>query len=140
MPDPETARQAAEVWREMLALVHERHDRRKEVCEALDLSFVRVKALRRLAGEPMTLRELAARLQTDAPYTTLVVDDLEKRGLVRRDPHPADRRAKLVTVTDLGRTEAVRAEAILTRPPPQMLALPEADLAALARIVTRLNT
>jgi DNA-binding MarR family transcriptional regulator len=139
MPDPRTAQQAAQVWRDLLTLVHERHDRRKEVCEALDLSFVRIKALRRLAGAPLTMRELAGRLQTDAPYTTLVVDDLEKRGLVRREPHPADRRAKLVTATDLGRAEAARAEDILSAPPPQMLALSPEDLSTLARIVARLD-
>ncbi|GAA2350662.1 MarR family winged helix-turn-helix transcriptional regulator [Dactylosporangium salmoneum] len=139
MPDPETPDRAAQVWRDLLALVHERHDRRKEVCEALDLSFVRIKALRRLAGEPLTMRELAARLQTDAPYTTLVVDDLEKRGLVRREPHPADRRAKLVTATARGRAEAARAEAIMTQPPPQMLALSAAELETLGDIVARLG-
>ncbi|HTJ39285.1 MAG TPA: MarR family transcriptional regulator [Dactylosporangium sp.] len=139
MPDPHSAPQAAQVWRDLLALVHERHDRRKEACDALDLSFVRIKALRRLAGAPMTMRELAGRLQTDAPYTTLVVDDLEKRGLVHREPHPADRRAKLVTATDLGRAEAARAEAILTQPPPQLLALPPEELATLARIVAKLD-
>jgi DNA-binding MarR family transcriptional regulator len=138
MRDEEYERAAA-VWRAMLALVHERHDRRKEVCEALDLSFVRVKALRRLAGEPMTMRELAGRLQTDAPYTTLVVDDLERRGLVLREPHPSDRRAKLVTATELGRREAARAEEILTQPPPQMLALDPAELDELARLVAKLG-
>ncbi|WP_432980741.1 MarR family winged helix-turn-helix transcriptional regulator [Dactylosporangium sp. CA-233914] len=139
MPDPDHAVLAAAVWRAMSALIHERNDRRKEVCEALDLSFVRIKALRRLAGEPMTMRELATRLQTDAPYTTLVVDDLEKRGLVRREPHPSDRRAKLVTVTDLGRTEAARAERILSQPPPQMLALDPTDLQQLARLIAKLD-
>jgi len=139
MPDPDHDRATA-VWRAMLALVHDRHDRRKEVCEALDMSFVRVKALRRLAGQPMTMRELASRLQTDAPYTTLVVDDLEKRGLVRREPHPSDRRAKLVTTTGLGRTEAARAEEIMTQPPPQMLALDAAELDALARLVAKLDS
>jgi DNA-binding MarR family transcriptional regulator len=139
MPEADAER-AGGVWRAMLALVHERHDRRKEVCEALDLSFVRIKALRRLAGSPLTMRELATRLQTDAPYTTLVVDDLERRGLVRREPHPSDRRAKLVTTTELGRTEAARAEAILTQPPPQMLALSPADLDDLARLVAKLDS
>jgi DNA-binding MarR family transcriptional regulator len=139
MPEADAER-AGTVWRAMLALVHERHDRRKEVSEALDLSFVRIKALRRLAGSPMTMRELASRLQTDAPYTTLVVDDLERRGLVRREPHPSDRRAKLVTTTELGRREAARAEAILSQPPPQMLALSAAELEDLARLVAKLDS
>jgi DNA-binding MarR family transcriptional regulator len=139
MLDAETTRQAAQVWHAILTLVHERNDRRKEVCEALDMSFVRVKALRRIAVEPLTMRELASRLQTDAPYTTLVVDDLEKRGLVLREPHPADRRAKLVTATDAGRAAAGRAEEILAEPPPQLLALSPEDVSALARIIAKLE-
>ncbi|WP_433211230.1 MarR family winged helix-turn-helix transcriptional regulator [Dactylosporangium sp. CS-047395] len=139
MPEPDPDRAAA-VWRAMLALVHERHDRRKEVSEALDLSFVRIKALRRLAGSPMTMRELAARLSTDAPYTTLVVDDLERRGLVRREPHPSDRRAKLVTATDLGLREARRAEDILAEPPPQMMTLTAEELDELARLLAKLES
>ena len=139
MPDTDNAK-AAEVWRALLALVHERHDRRKEVSEALDMSYVRIKALRRLAGQAMTMRELAALLQTDPPYMTVVVDDLEKRGLVRREPHPSDRRAKLVIPTDLGRREAARAEEIHGRPPAEMLALTPAELDELARLVAKLDS
>ena len=128
-----------EVWRALLSLVHEKHDRRKEACDALDLSFVRIKALRRIAVHATTLRDLAAALQTDAPYTTLVVDDLERRGLVQRVPHPTDRRAKLVTATDHGQAEAARAEAIITRPPAQMFELTADELSALSAITGKLT-
>jgi DNA-binding MarR family transcriptional regulator len=128
-----------EIWRALLSLVHEKHDRRKEACEALDLSFVRIKALRRIAVSPMTLRDLAAALQTDPPYTTLVVDDLERRGLVRREPHPTDRRAKLAVATDQGQAEAARAEAIITRPPAQMFELTADELSALSAITEKLT-
>ena len=67
--------------------------------EALGLSFARMRALRRLAAQPHTLRELAEQLEADPPYVTLIVDDLEERGLVQRTPHPEDRRAKLVQLT-----------------------------------------
>jgi DNA-binding MarR family transcriptional regulator len=133
------SRAAARAWRGMRMLVLEQHDRRKEVSDALDMSFVRVKALRRIADAPLTMRELAAHLQTDAPYTTLVVDDLEKRDLVRREPHPADRRAKLVTATAAGRAAAARAEDILNEPPPPVLALDADELATLIRIIDRLQ-
>ncbi|UWP82236.1 MarR family winged helix-turn-helix transcriptional regulator [Dactylosporangium fulvum] len=123
----------------MRALVLEQHDRRKEVCEALDMSFVRVKALCRIADEPLTMRGLTAHLQTDAPYTTIVVDDLEQRGLVRRAPHPADRRAKVVTATEEGRAAAARAEGILNEPPPSLLTLASGDLAQLVRIIDQLR-
>ncbi|WP_433421292.1 MarR family transcriptional regulator [Microtetraspora malaysiensis] len=53
------------------------------------MSFIRVKALRLVATGPLTLRRLAEQLTTDPPYTTVVVADLERRGLVERTPHHA---------------------------------------------------
>src|SRR6202035_3620620 len=90
--DADLARRA---WRTMSDIVLD-HDRKDAVSHALGLSFARVRALRRLAAHPLTLRELAERLAADPPYVTLIVDDLEERGLVQRMPHPKDRRAKLV--------------------------------------------
>ncbi len=90
--DADLARRA---WRAMSDLVHDQ-DRKVAVSEALGVSWARVLLLRLLAAEPKTLRAIAEWLAADAPYVTLMVDDLEKRGLVRRKPHPEDRRAKLV--------------------------------------------
>src|SRR4051794_41564343 len=80
-------------WRAMSALVLD-HDRKVQASEALGLSFARVRALRQLAKQPLTLRALAEHLLADPPYVTVMVDDLEKRGLVARKPHPDDRRAQ----------------------------------------------
>ncbi|HKB31586.1 MAG TPA: MarR family transcriptional regulator [Streptosporangiaceae bacterium] len=135
--DPAAA-QAARVWRGLRQLVLERNDRRRAVCEALGMSFIRAKALRLLSAGPMTMRDLAAELPADAPYTTLVVDDLERRGLAGRAVHPADRRSKIVTLTPAGAEAAGRAERILGEPPAALRDLDPADLAALDRIVTAL--
>lgn len=129
---------AARVWRGMRALVQDRYDRRREVCAALDLSFSRVKALRLLVAGPLTMRQLAEKLAIDAPYTTLVVDDLQRRGLVTREPHPTDRRSRLVTVTAGGRSTAERAEEILGRPPAPVLDLDPDELATLDGLVAKL--
>jgi DNA-binding MarR family transcriptional regulator len=129
--DPDAARRA---WRAMSDLVLE-HDRKAAVSEALGLSFARVRALRRLVEEPLTLRALAERLTADPPYVTLIVDDLEERGLVQRTPHPDDRRAKLVQLTKAGRAAAARADAILDEPPAALRDVPAADLAALLRVL-----
>ena len=104
------------------------HDRKVAVSEALGLSFARVRALRRLAAQPQTLRALAERLAADPPYVTLIVDDLEERGLVQRTPHPEDRRAKLVQLTAAGRAAAARADAILDEPPAALHDVPAEDL------------
>lgn len=48
-------------------------------------------------------RDLSALLGIDPSAVVAIVDDLAREGLVRRDPHPDDRRTRLVVVTDVGR-------------------------------------
>jgi len=133
--DTDLARRA---WRAMSQIALD-HDRKVAVSDALGLSWARVLALRRLAERPHTLRALAERLAADPPYVTLIVDDLEDRGLVRRMPHPEDRRAKLVELTARGRAAAARADAILDEPPAALHGAPAEDLAALLRVLDRLG-
>ena len=99
------------------------------------MSFGRGRAVRRLARRPMSMGELAAALGIDPPNATVVVDDLEAQGLVRRRPHPTDRRAKLVEATRKGKALARRADAILATPPPALGALGADDLETLRRIL-----
>ena len=133
--DTDLARSA---WRAMSGLVNDQ-DRKAAVSEALGVSWARVLVLRLLAAEPKTLRALAEWLSADAPYVTLMVDDLERRGLVRRKPHPEDRRSKLVQLTAAGRAAADRAEAILDEPPAALRDVPVKDLAVLLRVLERLG-
>jgi DNA-binding MarR family transcriptional regulator len=129
--DADLARRA---WRAMSDLVLD-HDRKLAVSEALGLSWARVRALQRLAEQPHTLRALAELLAADPPYVTLIVDDLEKRGLVQRTPHPEDRRSKLVQLTASGRAAAARADVILDEPPAALQDVPAEELAALLRVL-----
>jgi DNA-binding MarR family transcriptional regulator len=46
--------------------------------------------------------EIGERLQVTRATVTGVVDSLERRGFVRRSPHPADRRSLLVEITPEG--------------------------------------
>jgi DNA-binding MarR family transcriptional regulator len=69
-----------------------------------------------------------------------MVDDLERRGLVRRKPHPEDRRAKLVQLTGAGRAAAARAEAILDEPPAALRDLPAEELATLLHALEQIAT
>jgi DNA-binding MarR family transcriptional regulator len=121
-----------EAWDIMRELVLD-NERRREVSDALGMSFARAKALRRIDKAPSTMGELATTLGIDPPYMTIVVDDLERQGLVERKPHPTDRRSKLVETTALGKEAARQARAILNRPPAELAALPEAELTALLR-------
>ncbi len=130
-----TGELAARAWQSMRALVLDRYDRRKKVCDALGMSFIRAKALRRIVDGPMTMRELAAALGTDPPYTTVVVDDLERRGLVTRTVRAGDRRSKIVSITSDGAAQAHLAERILNDPPRPVRELPATDLEVLGRIL-----
>lgn len=56
-----------------------------------------------LDEEPLPTGELAARAAVSAPSATRMIDGLERDGVVRRSPSPADRRVVLVSLTDDGR-------------------------------------
>ena len=134
MSTPEAT--AREVWLLMSDLVLD-NERRREVSEALGMSFGRARTVRRLARRPMSMRELADALGIDPPNATVVVDDLEARGLVRRGPHPTDRRAKLVEATPEGKALARRADDILATPPDGLAALDANELETLRRLLSR---
>ncbi|NJP47469.1 MarR family winged helix-turn-helix transcriptional regulator [Actinacidiphila epipremni] len=56
-----------------------------------------------LAPDGATVTEIAAHLGFTRQAASQIVDELEKKGYVRRGPHPDDARARLVELTDLGR-------------------------------------
>jgi DNA-binding MarR family transcriptional regulator len=87
----------------------------------------------------MSMGQLAGAIGIDPPNATVLVDDLESLGLVRRRPHPTDRRAKVVEATRKGKEMARRADTILATPPPGLSALDTDDLEALRRILTRVR-
>jgi MarR family transcriptional regulator, 2-MHQ and catechol-resistance regulon repressor len=57
---------------------------------------------------PLEPCELGPKLLTSRPNIVLLVDQLERRGLVRRVPIPHDRRRILVELTAKGRAAIVR--------------------------------
>jgi DNA-binding MarR family transcriptional regulator len=95
---------ADKAWQAMAAVVFEHRDGwKRTVVEQSGLPFSRVRILRRVAIRPMTAKQLAEATAMDAPATTVVINDLEERGLVARETDPANRRTKLVSLTDAGR-------------------------------------
>ena len=54
-------------------------------------------------GHALTQRELAARMPSDPSTVRAMLVLLERRGLVTRNIHPTDGRARTVALTDLGR-------------------------------------
>jgi DNA-binding MarR family transcriptional regulator len=57
----------------------------------------------------LSQRELGDLLGIDPSAVVALVDDLQRAGFVRRDPHPEDRRTRLVVLTDAGEEAFARA-------------------------------
>lgn len=74
-----------------------------EALSAYDVTPGQARALRALGDDPTRLSELADRLRIAPRSATEVVDALEQRGLVRREPDPTDRRATRVVPTEESR-------------------------------------
>lgn len=66
-------------------------------------TYARMRLLRDLQTHgPQIMTELAGCLAVTPRNVTVLVDGLEREGLVRRRPHPDDRRATIVELTDEG--------------------------------------
>lgn len=132
---------ATDVWRQLVSLVMDsRSDWRRSVTEATGLPFSRVRALWRLTDRPLTLAELADAMSVDAPAATVAVNDLERRGLVRRTPHPTNRRAKLVQLTDEGGRTVAIARSVKDKPPAAVAALTAEQLTQLGALLTLITS
>jgi MarR family transcriptional regulator, organic hydroperoxide resistance regulator len=86
----------------------------------LDLSPVQCHVLHLIEpGRPLPMNRLADTLSCDASNVTGLVDRLESRGLVRRQPSAEDRRVKVLQLTASGsklRTQLLRQMAGRSRP------------------------
>ena len=83
-----------------------------DVLRPLQLTFARYELLMLLhfsrAGA-LPLSIVGTRLQVHPTSVTNAVDRLEAQGLVKRTPHPTDRRTTLAEITAAGREAALRA-------------------------------
>ncbi|MGP3533883.1 MarR family winged helix-turn-helix transcriptional regulator [Microbacterium sp. RD1] len=105
----------------------------------LDLTFARYELLRMLAFTAegrMPLSSAVARLQVHATSVTNTVDRLVRDDLLVRAPHPTDRRAALLLLTDAGRARAEEATTALNEVF-SALGMDSDDEIELARIIAR---
>ena len=76
------------------------------------------------AGQPLSPTAIAERLIVTTASVTSLLDTLERRGLVERQPDPTDRRRLLIVITQDGK-------AIVDQFLPEVVALQTAALATL---------
>ena len=78
----------------------ERDRMRAALASAVGISATDLDALEHLEADgPLTQRQLGDRLSLTSGAVTMLVDRLEQAGLVRRRPHPSDRRYVLVELS-----------------------------------------
>jgi len=128
-----------EVWSLLYTFV-EHNGRKRELAEALGFrpGAGRAKVLFRLRSGPMTLGEIARAERFDAPYATVIVDQLEEKKMVKRQADPSDHRRKLVALTPAGERAIAIADKVLSTPPAVMNRLTDAELRTLTVLLTRL--
>ena len=105
------------------------------------LSVARTKVLRRLCEQGPTRQSVLAADFAQSPHSiTNIVDGLERLGLAERRPDPVDRRAKLVAMTDAGRTALDAANATWERLLTQIFgSLSQPDRETLLRLLGSLD-
>lgn len=72
---------------------------------ATDLSALRMLSIREQRGELVKPHDLARHLGISSASTTKLLDRLSKEGFVERAPHPNDRRALVIKLTESSRRD-----------------------------------
>jgi MarR family transcriptional regulator, organic hydroperoxide resistance regulator len=129
---------ASEAWALMFELLHLSKQRFMAIASEFELSPPQVMALRQLdPDEPKPMSELAIALRCDNSNVTGIVDRLEDRGLVERQPAAHDRRVKMLSITPRGVEVRAGLSARLAEPPEPLASLSPEDQRALRDIMRR---
>ena len=143
MPSPEQTIEPTAVGDEVWSLLRTllgRHRRRFLIAASeLDLHPAQAGALLQMEpGEPRPMHELATLLACDNSNVTGIIDRLEARGLVARQPYEQDRRVKHVVLTSLGEELRGQLLAQLGRAPAGMERLSPGEQRQLRDLLGRL--
>lgn len=113
-----------------------------EETEAFDLTPVQFAALATVARQPgMDQRTLARTIGFDTSTIGGVIDRLERRALVQRNPSPEDRRVRRLTVTPEGVDLLTQVLPAMQRAQQRILSpLPAAERAQFLRMLSTLVT
>ncbi|GGP66347.1 MarR family winged helix-turn-helix transcriptional regulator [Saccharothrix coeruleofusca] len=120
----------------LLELTEHLKDRFVAVSAEMGVSMAQARTLLRIEGSA-SMRELAARTRYDASNMTGIVEGLRAKGLVDRRTLSADRRVRLVVLTEEGAALQGRLRGALARNVPAVGELSPADREALRAILLR---
>ena len=109
--------------------------------ESTSVSFIQWSTLMRLCAQAghMSATQLSRELGYDMGALTRVVDELERRGLVRRERSRRDRRAVEIAVTSAGRRQADSAKPVVVELLNELLEpYSEAEIATFIELTQRM--
>ncbi len=132
---------AHEVWGLLMqVLIRERRNQFTQVAAETGLSFPQSFALQQLnpEGRPESMRALAQCLQVDPSAITGLVDRLEAKGLVERQPDPEDRRVKALVLTPRGKRVRSHLRRIVEEPPASLSRIDEKRLRVVRDVLAAL--
>jgi DNA-binding MarR family transcriptional regulator len=134
-----TKSQACEAWQLLVKLFFTQRADLPTLASEFELSPAQCHVLRLIEPEsPIPMGRLAEALACDASNVTGLVDRLESRGLVRRQPSAEDRRVKVLELTSTGiRLRSTMLER-MTEPPEIFGRLSADEQRALVKILKRL--
>jgi len=98
-----TEHDACRAWQLLMKFFFAQREHLPSAGAESDLSPIQCHVLHLIEpGRPLPMSRLADTLSCDASNVTGLVDRLESRGLVQRQPSPQDRRVKVLQLTPTG--------------------------------------
>ena len=134
-----TKSHACEAWQLLVKLFFNQRADLPTVASQFELSPAQCHVLHLIEpGQPIPMGRLAEALACDASNVTGLIDRLESRGLVRRQPSSEDRRIKVLELTPAGAQLRLSVLERMTKPPDSLTRLSAEEQQALVRILKRL--
>ena len=131
--------QACEAWKLLIRLFFTQRADLPTVAAEFDLSPAQCHLLHLMQpAQPIPMGRIAEALACDASNVTGLVDRLESRGLVRRQPSAEDRRVKVLELTPAGARLRATVLERMTEPPESLDRLSTDEQRALVKILQRL--
>src|SRR5215468_6360590 len=131
--------QACEAWKLLMKLFFTQRADLPTLAAEFDLSPAQCHVLHLIEpDQPVPMGQIAESLACDASNVTGLVDRLEARGLVRRQPSAGDRRVKALELTPAGVRLRSTVFERMTRPPESLARLSADEQRMLVKILKRL--
>lgn len=131
-----TTAHADATWELFQELMSYYRSRLPKVAAELEIPPSQAHALLKIDPDrELTMSDVADRLCCDPSNVTGVIDRLESRGLVRREPTPQDRRVKALELTGEGKRLREKLRKKLHEAPEEIASLGPTDQAELRRLL-----